>query len=81
MTATLSPLQISPPTPEEEEAAAAAAEEEQTVLEGMCANDDEVMELRTGLVTPVQLYLRFRVRRKRGGFPGDGSTEGKEGES
>ncbi|EFJ40498.1 hypothetical protein VOLCADRAFT_108127 [Volvox carteri f. nagariensis] len=53
------------PTPEEEEAAAAAAAEEQTVLEAMCDNDDEVMELRTGLITPVQLYLRFRERQAR----------------
>ncbi|GLC36726.1 hypothetical protein PLESTB_000789400 [Pleodorina starrii] len=56
---------IPEPTPEEEEAAAAAAAEERTVLEGMCDNDDEVMELRTGLITPVQLYLRFRERQAR----------------
>ncbi|GIM07612.1 hypothetical protein Vretimale_11692, partial [Volvox reticuliferus] len=56
---------IPEPTPEEEAAAAAAAQEEQTVLEAMCDNDDEVMELRTGLITPVQLYLRFRERQAR----------------
>ncbi|GLI67752.1 hypothetical protein VaNZ11_012006, partial [Volvox africanus] len=56
---------IPEPTPEEEAAAAAASQEEQTVLEAMCDNDDEVMELRTGLITPVQLYLRFRERQAR----------------
>ena len=49
------------PSAEEAQAAAAAAESEQLVLEAMCEDDDEVMELRTGMVTPVQVYLRFKV--------------------
>lgn len=39
-----------------------AAEQEQLLLESMCDNEDEVMQLRTGMLTPVQLYLRFKVR-------------------
>ncbi|KXZ44478.1 hypothetical protein GPECTOR_67g318 [Gonium pectorale] len=56
---------VAAPTREEEEAAAREAAEEQSLLEAMCENDDEVMELRTGMITPVQLYLRFRARQAR----------------
>ena len=47
---------------------AAEAATEQLVLEAMCEHDDEVMELRTGLITPVQLFLRFKVRLPGGGL-------------
>ncbi|KAG2428321.1 hypothetical protein HXX76_010469 [Chlamydomonas incerta] len=55
----------SEPSAEEAEAAAAAAESERLVLEAMCEDDDEVMELRTGLASPVQVYLRFKARMSR----------------
>ncbi|KAG2453252.1 hypothetical protein HYH02_002575 [Chlamydomonas schloesseri] len=53
------------PSADEAAAALAAAEAERLVLEAMCEDDDEVMELRTGLVTPVQVYLRFKARMSR----------------
>ncbi|GFR50107.1 hypothetical protein Agub_g12255, partial [Astrephomene gubernaculifera] len=53
------------PTPEEEAAAALATSSERLLLEAMCEGDDEIMELRTGLTTPVQVYLRFRARQAR----------------
>ncbi|KAG2489232.1 hypothetical protein HYH03_012254 [Edaphochlamys debaryana] len=49
----------------ERDAAFEQAEADQAVLEAMCEDDNEVMELRTGLITPVQLFLRFKTRQAR----------------